>query len=319
METIYLAPMEGLTGYVYRNALHRCFHSIDRYFTPFLSTRGFGHRERSDVLPAHNEGMDGVPQILTNQADVFLEIAKQLEDRGYQEVNLNLGCPSGTVVTKQKGAGFLSCPEELERFLDTVFSSCPLKISIKTRVGMCSLDEWERLLAIESSFPLTELIIHPRLRDEYYAGMPHIECFMQAQEQTELPLVYNGDINTLADYRALLSQCKKPVSAVMLGRGILKNPWLAGNLRGEQGPRETMLSEFLDEILEGYLREMSGERDALFRMKELWSYLGQSFEDAQKYLKQIKKAKTADQYRTAVSGLLRDCRFTGGYEFAEEI
>ena len=107
----YFAPMEGITGYIYRNAHQKFFPGMDKYFTPFLSpneNRALNPKEKKDILREHNIDLYVTPQILTNRADFFLRAARELkEEYGYEEVNLNLGCPSGTVVSKGKGAGFL--------------------------------------------------------------------------------------------------------------------------------------------------------------------------------------------------------------------
>lgn len=154
----YLAPMEGLTGFVFRNAYQKHFGNIDTYFTPFINNKKMNYKEIKDILPEHNEGMHVVPQILTNRAEDFLAIAKELGNYGYESVNLNLGCPSGTVVAKHRGAGFLAVPEELDHFLEEIFAECPLRISVKTRVGVNDAGEWEHLLSIYEKFPMEELI-----------------------------------------------------------------------------------------------------------------------------------------------------------------
>ena len=148
----YLAPMEGLTGYVYRNAYHKYFPAADRYFTPFITNKKMSSRERNDILPEHNEGMTVIPQILTNQAEDFLSLTKELREYGYDTVNLNLGCPSGTVVAKRRGSGLLAWPNTLDAFLDEIFSSCDCRISIKTRLGTTDTDEWEDLLTVYDKY-----------------------------------------------------------------------------------------------------------------------------------------------------------------------
>ena len=172
---LYLAPLEGITGHIYRNALHQCFDGFDKYFIPFISPNQKGHfstREKKDVMPEHNQGMYAVPQILTNNVEDFLCTAKKLGDYGYKEVNLNLGCPSRTGVTKGRGAGFLDEPQKLDRFLDKVFEECNLEISIKTRIGMEDPEEFETILPIYNKYPLKELIIHPRVQKEFYKNTP---------------------------------------------------------------------------------------------------------------------------------------------------
>ena len=185
-----LAPMEGVTTWIYRAAYHRHFAPAVRYFTPFIApnmNKGLNTRERNDVLPEHNEGQALIPQILTNRADYFLTTCRDLAELGYDEVNLNLGCPSGTVVSKGKGSGFLANPEELERFLDEIFEACPLKISIKTRVGRTDVTEWPRLLELYRRDPCTELIIHPRIQKDFYRGTPRMEAFEPALEHAPWP------------------------------------------------------------------------------------------------------------------------------------
>ena len=176
---LYMAPMEGVTGFVYRRAYHACFGPMDRYFTPFIAPKGQGAdgqteggrrvcmsaREKRDVLPEHNAGMAVVPQILTNWAEDFLQTAALLGEMGYREVNLNLGCPSGTVTAKGKGAGFLAFPERLEEFFRQVSPGFSAGYGAfgENQAGGGRTGEFERLLEIYNQFPLTELIIHPRV------------------------------------------------------------------------------------------------------------------------------------------------------------
>lgn len=303
---LYMAPMEGLTGYVYRNAYHKYFHGIDRYFTPFIASRGLNHREKQDILPEHNQGMEVVPQILTNQADVFLEIAKRLWEYGYREVNLNLGCPSGTVTAKGRGAGFLADPERLREFLVRIFEQCPMRISIKTRIGVKTPEEWPGLMSVFHCFPVSELIIHPRVQKDFYRNTPRREAFAKAVQYGFSELCYNGDINTAAAYEELKNEFPT-LDRLMLGRGLLANPTLAEEIKGERGISRDALEGFLEELLAGYCREMSGDRNVLFKMKELWIYLGKSFEHPEKYLKQMKKADTVQEYTCIVKTILRNC------------
>lgn len=309
----YMAPMEGLTGYIYRNAYEKHFGGIDRYFTPFITNKKLNHKEINDVLPQHNVGMQVVPQILTNRAEDFVCIAKELEQYGYEEVNLNLGCPSGTVTAKNRGAGFLALPEELDAFLEEIFADCPLKISIKTRIGKEDSGEWERLLAIYEKYPLSELIVHPRVQKDFYKNTPDMEAFLFAMEHSRHSLCYNGDIHSRADYDRLCENIQEKLAGqtslekVMLGRGILKNPGLVQLLRmGESKVTKEKLHAFHDDILHGYQEVMSGDKNTLFKMKELWFYLGDNFMAPEKYLKKIKKAERLIEYETVVAALFRE-------------
>lgn len=300
----YMAPMEGLTGYVFRSAYQRHFHNIDRYFTPFINNAKMNHREVADILPEHNAGMEVIPQILTNRVEDFVAVSKALAEYGYEEVNLNLGCPSGTVVSKGRGSGFLAMPEELDRFLDGIFSRCPLKISIKTRIGKLDAADWEELLAIYEKYPMTELIIHPRIQRDFYKNTPDMEAFAKAEEMSSHPLCYNGDVFSVEDYERVTKRFPS-VERMMLGRGILMNPGLIDEINGKEGVNAKELCAFHDEVMEGYLAVMSGERNTLFRMKELWSYLGERFPDGEKALKRLRKATRIPEYQAAVSEVLQ--------------
>lgn len=164
---IYTAPLEGITGHVFRTALYHHFGGADKYFIPFIRPNqngNFSTREKQDIMPENNLNMYPVPQILTNKAEDFLRTAEKLEAYGYKEINLNLGCPSKTVISKMRGSGFLAYPDELEQFLDEIFRKCKLEISIKTRIGKESPDEFVRLLDIYNKYQMKELIIHPRVQ-----------------------------------------------------------------------------------------------------------------------------------------------------------
>lgn len=316
---LYFAPMEGITGYIFRNAHYHHFSGIDQYYTPFITThrnKELTSREKNDVLPEHNKGISLVPQILSNHGEEFVKMAQLLREMGYEEVNLNLGCPSKTVVTKQKGAGFLAEKERLDRFLDQIFSELEgCDISIKTRIGMESEDEWEDLLAIYNQYPIKELIIHPRVQKEYYTGTPHRIIWQETLENSKNPVCYNGDLFTEKQIDAFVKEYKE-TKAVMIGRGLLVDPGMAKRWRimetkanGEEddewGRDYETIREFHDEILEGYQRIMSGERNVLFKMKELWFYLIQSFPATEKMMKRIRKAERLSDYNLAVRDIFQ--------------
>ena len=327
---IYLAPMEGITTYIYRNAYYKYYGNIDTYYTPFVANRKLKSRELRDVLPENNSALPLVPQILTNKTDVFLEITEQLKNMGYNEVNFNLGCPSGTVVSKGRGAGLLNDPTELEKFLDIIYDKSPISISIKTRLGIESLFEWEDILVIYNKYPIKELIIHARTLSQQYGGTPHIEAFKMAQDILSCPLCYNGNITDINTYDNLIELCPD-TTAVMIGRGAIANPELPAilkhsnfnsgqfcisstdnnekisNINISEGKDNSMdHSKFLsfhDEILEGYRDYMSGDLPVLYKLKELWTFWSQQFDVDKKTLKKIRKAQSISAYQSIVKTL----------------
>ena len=302
-----LAPMEGITTYIYRSTFEKYYGGSDRYYTPFLASMHLSSREKNEVLPEHNEGMTLIPQILSNRADEFLKITKTLQDFGYDTVNLNLGCPSGTVVSKHRGSGFLAVPDELDTFLAEIFDKCPLNISIKTRLGISDESEWDTILKIYEKYPIRELIIHTRLQKDFYK-LPTRPHTFAAARKLGIPLCYNGDITSPEAQQAALT-ADPHIDRFMLGRGIIGDPELIESLSGGTPARDKdRLQSFLTDICDRYLAEMSGgERNTLYKLKEIWVYLGALFTDADKYVKKIKKANRLAEYESAMLALFDNC------------
>ena len=305
----YLAPLEGVTTYVYRNAYHKHFRPMDKYFTPFIvphREKNFSTREKKELSPENNQGLFVVPQLLTNNAEDFLKTANDIVKFGYDEINLNLGCPSGTVVAKKKGSGFLAFPEELDRFLDEIFNKADFKISIKTRIGKENPDEFYRLLEIFNKYPMEELIIHPRIQTDYYKNKPNLEMYEEAYKHSKNHLCYNGDIFTVDNYGTFAKRFPE-TNTIMLGRGIIANPALVSTIEdGQYLTKENLLS-FHNMIYEEYQEISSGDRNVLFKMKELWFYMANLFEDSEKLMKKIKKSEKLKDYENVIRVLFETC------------
>ena len=301
---LYLAPMEALTGYIFRNAYRDFFGDADRYFTPFIASKKLSSKEKNDVIPEHNVGMDVIPQILTNKAEEFCYIANRLKEYyGYDEVNLNLGCPSGTVVAKNRGSGFLRVLPELREFLDVIYTKCNTKISIKTRTGVDDSDSFGEIIELYNDYPLSELIIHPRCRKDGYSGSPDLDAFQIAVRNSKHSLCYNGDIKTVSDYNRIIQNFPS-VEKIMCGRGLLANPGLFGEIKGKAETDKETIRCFAKEICKGYCEIMSGDRNVLFKMKELWIYLAQNFESPEKLVKKIRKAETLVEYEAVLNNYI---------------
>lgn len=292
----YFAPMEGLTDSIYRRAHHACFSGIHSYYMPFMSPtvhRSLTLRESRELPVADSVPFRAVPQLLTKVPEDFLWAAQQCSDRGYDEVNLNVGCPSGTVVAKGKGSGMLRCPEELDRFLDAVFSQVPLPISVKTRLGMEDPEEFPKLLEIFNRYPIRELTLHPRVRRQFYDGDVFLDSFRYCLENSTNPVCYNGNIRTLSELRAFETEFPQ-VEAVMIGRGLIGNP---GMLCGIDASK---FETFHNMLLEEYLVVFGGSRNAMFRMKENWRHMILMFENSEKLGKRLRKTTDIEEYRAIV-------------------
>jgi len=300
---IYFAPLEGITGYLFRNAYNGIYGHIDKFFAPFVSPSEkcpLTPRERKDVTPENNEGMNLIPQILTCRSEHFIEGAKALHAMGYTEINLNLGCPSGTVCAKGKGAGFLPETLELQRFLDDIYSyseSDGMKISIKTRLGYYNPDEFYDLMDIFNNYPVSELIVHPRIRSDFYKGEPRREYYAYALEHSKNPLVYNGNIFNVNDYEYLSSCFGSKPDTVMLGRGLISDPSLADKLK--EFTTATDFAKFRklhDTVYHGYQEVISPDINVLYKMRELWSYWQLIFDGSERDIKRLMKAKKYSEY-----------------------
>lgn len=305
---LYLAPLEGITGWIFRSALYKCFGGFDKYFVPFIRPNQMGHfsaREKKDILPAHNEGMYTVPQILTNKPEDFIRTAAKLKEYGYEEINLNLGCPSRTVVTKGRGSGFLAYPDRLDAFLDEIFEKCDIRISIKTRLGMEEPEEFYHLLEIYNKYPMEELIIHPRVQKDFYKNTANLKLFSEILPESRNPVCYNGDIFTPDDYERFVN-LQPSVERIMTGRGVLADPALARRIRGGSAAGKEELRRFHELLYAGYCEEMSGDRTILYKMKELWTYLAPRFTNYKKYAKKIKKAEKCPVYEKVVEELFEN-------------
>ena len=309
---IYFAPLEGITNHIFRNAFDGIYGHVDKYFSPFISPSekcAMTPKERKDLAPENNTGINLVPQILTCRSDCFIKAAGELHEMGYNEVNLNLGCPSGTVCAKGKGAGFLPETLALQRFLDDIYSygeAGGMKISVKTRLGYYNPDEFYDLVEIFNNFPVSELIVHPRIRSDYYKGEPRKEYFAYALEHSKNPLVYNGNIFTCRDYEELVNSFGSALDPVMLGRGLISDPSLADKLKGLETQTDFgKFKQLHDTVYHGYQEVMSPDINVLYKMRELWSYWQALFDGKERDIKKLLKAKKYAEYDEAVSRILQ--------------
>ena len=303
----YMAPLESVTTWIYRQAHAKIYGRLDKYFIPFLEPhekRDFKTRELQEILPEHNENIYAVPQILTNRSEGFIKLAKALKDWGYEEINLNLGCPSKTVVTKGKGSGFLAKPEELKLFLTEIFDalSGEVKISVKTRIGKEDPEEFPALLELFNKYPMEELIIHPRVQKDGYGNVPRLEIYELAEKQSMNPICYNGDLYTREQIRNLTERFPG-TQRLMFGRGFLRNPGLLYNEGKDSEETFEKFWAFHDLVYEGYQERNMGDRNVLFKMKELWSYQVYQFSEPERLFKVFKKAQDCKEYEQMIRNL----------------
>ena len=299
----YFAPMEGLTDSLFRRLHHTYFPGVDRYYMPFISPtqhRCLTNREARELPMADSVPFVAIPQILTKVAEDFVWAAGQCAERGYTEVNLNLGCPSGTVVAKGKGGGMLADPDNLDRFLDAVFSASPLPVSVKSRLGVTDPQEFPRLMEIYNQYPIVELTLHPRVRKAFYSGSVDMEMFAYCAENSKNPVCYNGDICSLEDIERIKVRFPQ-VDSVMIGRGLIGDP----GMLTPGGTTVEALEGLFDAMLNEYLTAFGGSRNAMFRLKEHWGMLIHRFEDSEKLGKRLRKTTDLEEYKTITREIFR--------------
>ena len=304
----YFAPLEGLTDSIYRALHHKYFPGLDRYYMPFISPtvhRCLTHKEDRDLPVASSVPFTAVPQILTKDAEAFLWAAGVCAERGYEEVNLNVGCPSGTVVSKGKGSGMLRDPDALDAFLEAVFSATPIPVSVKTRVGIQSGEEFPKLMEVFNKYPIRELTVHPRVRADFYNSSIREDSFRYALACSKNPLCYNGDLCSVEDI-ARFREKYPSVDAVMIGRGLIGDP----GMLTPGGTDVKALERFFDELLESYTEAFGGSRNAMFRLKENWSYLLHRFEGSEKLGKQLRKTTDVAEYKRITKEIFHTLPYT---------
>lgn len=301
-----LAPMEGITGHVFRRVHAECFGALDCYYTPFLPPprvgNRFGGKAFKEIDSANNRAQRGAPAHVQERGRVCMG-GTGARRHGLPRGQSQLGCPSGTVVAKGKGSGFLRNLDELEVFLSDVCERSPLPVSVKTRLGLEDDGEYERVLDLYCRMPLAELIVHPRVQKDRYTGSPRKAFYGETLERAPFPVAYNGDIFDLEDVDALV-EAYPATRHVMLGRGLLANPALARMVNGGPAATAAELQRFHDTLFAAYAEEIGG--NAVFRMKEWWFYAKCAFADPATVHKLVRKTKKVDEYRAAVERVFHE-------------
>lgn len=302
---LYFAPLEGITGYIYRNTHMEFFGGCDAYYSPFITpveNEKLNRKCMRDILPENNRGVPLVVQVLANKSEAYFRFEREAIDFGYNSININFGCPSGTVVKKGRGAGFLREKESLDDFLGDVFQSTSAKISVKTRIGFYSSEEMSYLTEIYNKYPMELLIVHPRTREDYYRGFPDMECFKKVYSSSRNKLCYNGDIFSAHGFNSVAERFSGLHSA-MIGRGAVANPAIFREIRGGKKLTTEEIIAFSDELAKRYYEVLKSDMYTLHKLKEVWMYMMQNFPDEKKILKAVKKSSTVNELKSAVSAL----------------
>lgn len=323
MAEFLFAPMEGITFSTYRRIHHEMFPGLQEYYTPFIApdkAGTFKPKFLKELTKDSASGLSVIPQLMTNDSDSFIITAKKLRDLGFGTVNLNAGCPSGTVFSKHKGSAMLADPEGLDRFLDSIYTAAEsgkIKISIKTRMGVHSTEEFPRIMEIYKKYPISKLIIHARDRDGQYKSIPDIRGFASAITGCDFPVCYNGNVFSAGDLSETEKITGMKLSSVMLGRGIVTNPALGRELSGGKKLACREMRDFHFALLDAYLKDGLSQTFALERMKHLWYYMIHMFRECKKEQKAILKSGSVSEYRMASEILFQSGKFSEEEKFKD--
>ena len=350
-----LGPFQGITDAPFRNVFKRHFGGIDKFYTPFFT--GIHKEDHAknlqgeEIDPKCNDVEALTPQILSSDAEEILRFAKQCKALGYKEINLNMGCPFPRVANKKRGCGLLPYPDTVGAMFEAIFKQIgDMRFGVKCRLGYFNSEEIEAIIPIFNRFPLSELIIHPRIGKQLYKGEADVERFKALIPYINTPLVYNGDIFSVEDFERILgiindgsltpstgsgiegSGTCKTINQFMLGRGILTNPFLAEDIKTfviarheaiqdngldcvvvpprndakRQSEKAERLHNYVLDLYEDRLHHAGGSPKVLGRMKELWSYLMNSFEEPQVVWRKIKKINALKEYEDAVEFIFKE-------------
>ncbi len=305
---IWLAPMQGYTELLFRDVYAEIFSGVDIAISPFISALPEGRskdREWNDVLPEDNTKMPVIPQIMGNVAEDLALLANRLYDLGHPVVNINLGCPYKMVAKKKKGSGILCFPDELDALLETLVSSMKGRLSIKTRLGRHTREEFHSLVPIYNRYPLEDLTVHPRTGIQMYTGEPDLAFFEEMLPEIRHRVIYNGDLWSLTRFEAL-SKRFPSIADWMIGRWILPNPFLPAEIKGarfEEEEKLLLLRRFHDAIYERQVERLDGPGHVTSVMKAFWVYFKDAFEHGDRLFKPLRRISDIDTYEAAVAQL----------------
>jgi tRNA-dihydrouridine synthase B len=304
--TLLSSPLQGITDFRFRNSFNKYFKGIDTFYSPYIRLspkKEIKAAYERDILPENNIGINLIPQVLTNDADDFLILARYVKGLGYKEMNWNLGCPYPMVTKRAMGSGLINDPARIDSILKRVYAESDIIVSIKMRLGYNDSEEILQVLPILEKHPVKNIAIHPRIGKQLYKGEVGLDAFQRCFDNTGHKLIYNGDITSVAKFRELAERFPA-IDHWMIGRGLIADPFLPGMIKNNTSvyPENRMdqFSKFHDTLFHEYEQALSGPSHILMKMLHFWGYFIKSFANPQKGLKMIKKAKNIRAYEEAI-------------------
>ena len=299
---IHFAPLQGYTDDVYRRIHHDLVGGIAHYYTPFVRMVGGGVRSKDmrDIRPEFNEGVPVVPQIIVKSMKEFDYLVSIVEEKGYHRIDVNMGCPFPMQAKHGRGSGLLAHVDIIEEMAKAIEAKPQLSFSVKMRLGWEDKDEWRSALGILNETPLHQIALHPRIGTQQYKGKVDMEAFDEFYALCKHPLIYNGDVTTMAHIHALENKYPK-LAGIMMGRGLLARPSLSAEYAsGKELPedaRRKLMHEMHDRMKSHYETTANSEAQLHARLRLFWEYMEEEL--GKKLYKKIMKAGNLKNYLAA--------------------
>ncbi|WP_370408842.1 tRNA dihydrouridine synthase [Tenacibaculum dicentrarchi] len=308
--TLLSSPLQGFTDFRFRNAQHKYFGGIDTYYAPYIRLNGkmvVKSSYKRDLLPENNNTLTVIPQVITNDPDEFLFVAKYVQSLGYNELNWNLGCPYPMVTKSGMGSGLICNPARIDEVLHKAHNETDILVSMKMRMGYENSEEILNSFPILDKYPLKNVAIHARIGKQLYKGGVDLDAFQKCIDVAKHQLYYNGDITSVAGFKAIQERFPS-ITHFMIGRGLIADPFLPQMIKDNttEYPKDRWqrFETFHNEIYQQYDEFLSGPTPIKMKMLGFWEYFSQSFSNPQKTYKKIKKAGNPKKYQAAVKEIL---------------
>lgn len=312
MPTLLSSPLQGFTDFRFRNAFHKYFGGIDTFYSPYIKLNGKlvikGSYER-DILPENNSTLNVIPQIITNDAEEFLFVAKYIQQFGYKELNWNLGCPYPMVAKCGMGSGLISNTSQIEHILKRVHNETDIIVSMKMRMGYENPTEILDVFPILEQYPIKNIAIHARIGKQLYKGGVDLDSFQKCLDTSKQKIYYNGDITSVEKFRTMQERFPS-IDHWMIGRGLIADPFLPSMIKNNttEYPKNKLeiFEAFHDTIYQEYDSYLQGPTPIRMKMLGFWEYFSESFSNPQKTYKKIKKAGNSKNYESAVKEIFKN-------------
>ena len=313
-QTLLSSPLQGFTDFKFRNAFNHFFGGIDTFYSPYIRLNGkmvIKNSYKKDILPENNTSLEVIPQIITNDVDVFLFVSKYVQELGYKELNWNLGCPYPMVTKRGMGSGLISDADKINSILHKIHNESDIIVSMKMRMGYDTPEEILEVLPILDTYPLKNIAIHARIGKQLYKGGTNLEAFQRCLDNSNHKMYYNGDITSVSAFKTLKERFPS-IDHWMIGRGLIADPFLPSMIKNDTTEypknRIEIFKEFHDRIFEEYDAALSGPTPIKMKMLGFWEYFSKSFENPQKTYKKIKKAGNIKAYQVAVKEIINQAK-----------